>query len=834
MKKSKLIQKTILASTLLLQLGTFCFHADGAAGDVDLSFDPGSGVNGSVSAVAVQPDGKVIIAGDFTTVKGLSRPGIARLNADGSGDSSFAAADYRVPSALALQPDGKVLLSVYSSILRLNTDGSLDSAFSASIASFDEGIYSIAVQSDGKVLIGGHFTVVNGTSRNGLARLNANGTVDNSFSPGVGTYGVYAIAVQPDEKVLIGGYLSVSGTNRVDIARLNANGSWDSSFNSGTGPNARVESLALQSDGKVLIGGAFTAFNGTNCNGIARLNANGSLDGSFNPGSVLTYNYLTYAFMVYSLAVQADGKVVIGGSFSVNGTNSNNLARFNANGTLDGAFNPGAGADGEVYSVGLQPDGRVVTGGNFTAVNGTVRSYVARLNTAGSVDSGFDPGKAISGYYADPISSLVVQPDGKVLLGGWFNDVQGVYRNHVARLNANGRLDSTFDPGTGANGPVQAVAVQADGKVLIGGQFSTVNGTNCNSVARLNANGSLDLSFQPNVATINPGSDCPPGYFCSTGLWTTTHLLVQPDGQVLIGGHLATYVWPAFEGEDMQIRYRPFIGRFNVNGSRDNSFDAGINASWSYSPLTALILQPDGKVLVGRYEGISRLNPNGTLDSSFNTVVVGDPRSIALQPDGKLIVGGSLFAFNSPNRQGLVRLHANGSLDDGFNVNTGVDGRPVYSVAVQPDGRLIVGGSFITVNGTNRNYLARLNADGSVDHSFNPGTGPNEPVSSIVLQPDGNILIGGYFTTVKGVLRPNLARIFGDAVAPSLSIARSNTMLIISWPVTSLNFQLKETSNLALPNSWSSVAQTAVTNGNQVSVTLPTTNGSKFFRLGAQ
>src|SRR5947209_18778926 len=124
MKKSNLVRTIILAGSLLLQLNTFCFHSRGAAGDVDLSFDPGSGVNGTVNAVVVQPNGKVIIGGEFTTVKGLARSGIARLNSDGSGDPTF---NPRIEAngnvlSVALQADGKVLVGS-GGIVRLNSDG---------------------------------------------------------------------------------------------------------------------------------------------------------------------------------------------------------------------------------------------------------------------------------------------------------------------------------------------------------------------------------------------------------------------------------------------------------------------------------------------------------------------------------------------------------------------------------------------------------------------------------------------------------------------------------------------------------------------------------------
>jgi hypothetical protein len=148
---------------------------------------------------------------------------------------------------------------------------------------------------------------------------------------------------------------------------------------------------------------------------------------------------------------------------------------------------------------------------------------------------------------------------------------------------------------------------------------------------------------------------------------------------------------------------------------------------------------------------------------------------------------------------------------------------------------VLIGGSFTSINGTNRNGIARLNINGSLDSSFNPGTGADGLVRSILLQPDGKVLIGGNFTAVNGEARPYVARLYGDAVVlPSVNIARSNAFVIVSWPMTSLNFQLQETTDLLLPNSWSPVAQAAVTNFGQISVSVPTTVGRKFFRLKSQ
>ncbi len=681
MKKSHSVRTIILAGSLLLQLSTLCFHSRGAAGDVDLSFDPGSGVNGPVDAVVVQPDGKVIIAGLFTTVKGLLRTNIARLNADGSGDATF-------NPVRAYNP-----------------------------------VYALALQSDGKVLASGQFLETCDDwgcyYPTAVVRLNADGSRDTSFVP-ANSEGVVALAVQPDGKVLVG--------HDYGIARLNSDGSQDSSFNQGGGANGNVFSVALQPDGKVLIGGLFSTFGGTNRNGIARLNANGSLDASFDPGTELKF-FDEYPYpRVESIVVQSDGKVLVAGYFT--NLNGNSIARFNSNGSLDSSFNSGTGANGVVSSVVLQSGGKVLLGGYFSVINGASRNRIARLNADGSLDSSFNPGIDAG------VDSIIVQSDGKLFINGLFTTVNGTKRNRMARLNADGSLDGCFDPGAGVESPVFSIAVQPDGRVLVGnelmtggifaqrvGVFTFVNGTNRYVSARLNADGSLDNAFirstlfSPNLAVVDQYDDCLGGNYSCVKAIVPAAVLVQADGKVLIGGHVQTTV----SGDEVFFQStRYFLARFNATGSLDTSFEPAIENPSQTGHIDALAVQPDGKVIVGgtfysikgtNRIGIARLNADGTLDTGFNPGTGANwASSIALQPDGKVLIGGWFTAVNGTNRSGIARLNANGSLDGSFNPGTGVSGSSVSSIALQPDGKVLIGGSFTTVNGTNRNHIARLNA----------------------------------------------------------------------------------------------------------------------------
>jgi uncharacterized delta-60 repeat protein len=349
----------------------------------------------------------------------------------------------------------------------------------APVPGANDNVWTLAVQPDGKVVIGGRFTTVNGVARNRIARLNPDGSLDPNFNPGAGANGeVQAVRLDVSGRVLVGGSFStINGTNRAGMARLNANGSLDLSFNPGSGANGTVWTLAVQTDGRVLVGGAFTTVNGNSRNGIARLTATGAIDDTFVPGAAATNG------TIYALAVQADGRILIGGSFaSYAGTPRTNIARLNSNGTLDGTYNPGGGAGGvgnSVNALALQSDGRAIVAGDFTTFDNLPRKFLARLGTNGAVDPVF---------IAEPnltVRALAVQPDNRVLMGGDFDNVATVPRAYVARLLPDGNLDATYDPGSGANDTVEALGLQADGRLLLGGWFNTVQGQSRNRIARL-------------------------------------------------------------------------------------------------------------------------------------------------------------------------------------------------------------------------------------------------------------------------------------------------------------------------------------------------------------
>jgi uncharacterized delta-60 repeat protein len=352
------------------------------------------------------------------------------------------------------------------------------------------------------------------------------GSLDVTFNPGSGAGGsspyIYCMALQTNGQIIIGGgFTTFNGVNRTRLARLNTNGSLDTSFDPGVGPDGSVLALALQPDGKILIGGVFGSLNNVPWNRFARLRPDGSVDMSFDE------SYAHYGSVsggtVYALAVQADGKVIVGGDFlKVSGTNWNYIARLNTNSTLDVSFNPSNGVDNPARALGLQSSGQIIVGGDFTSINGTPRNNLARFNSGGDVDTSFDALIA-----SGRVSVLVVTPEDKIVIGGPFTSINGYSRNFIARLNSDGSVDTTFNPGLGLNNYPNALALQADGKVIVGGGFSQFNGVNLPGLVRLNTNGTMDVSF-------NPGTGPSAGR-------TVYAIASQPDGKTLIGGSFYSF-----------------------------------------------------------------------------------------------------------------------------------------------------------------------------------------------------------------------------------------------------------------------------------------------------
>lgn len=362
--------------------------------------------------------------------------------------------------------------------------GDVDPTFNAGAITRDNlttVVRTIAVQADGKVLIGGDFDKVSGNNRNFIARLNFDGSFDAGFNASAlqkflsGSAGaVYKVVVQPDGKILVGGAFQVGVDIKV-IVRLNSDGSIDATFNS-DGGGSFAQAIVLQPDGKIVVAGQLANFGGVQSRGIVRLNQNGSLDTSLGLVANLTNN-------IYAVALQADGKIVLGGNFFVIGSSPtvNNIARLNSNGTFDSSFNVGTGTNNTVYAIAIQPNGKVVAGGFFTNYNGTSRTQIARINTDGTIDNSFAPNIIGGGG----VFSIRLLPKGKMLLAGGLGSISGNVRSGLARLNFNGSLDAFYPSGGAINNAVYAIDYQSGGGTLIGGTFTSVGGNPRSHFARL-------------------------------------------------------------------------------------------------------------------------------------------------------------------------------------------------------------------------------------------------------------------------------------------------------------------------------------------------------------
>ncbi len=769
-------------------------------------FDPN--LDGNVYAAALQPDGKLILAGQFSLIRpngsvGFTRNNLARLNADGTVDATFDPNLNGAVRAVVLQADGKILLggdfttlqpngaatvTTRNHVARINADGTVDSAFAPSITGSPIAqVYALLLQPDGTIFVGGNFTTAAPTAagasltRHHLAKFSAAGILDPTYDPEPDAL-VFAIVPHLNNKIVVaGGFASFLANNatsrdtRGRVARLNPDGTLDSEFN--TALDNRATALAVQRDGKILVGGDFATAQGiadaaaATHNRLVRLNPDGTIDTAFTANA---------SGNIAAITIQPDGSILVGGAFGNVWSSGTNVvsrpyaARFKPDGTVDTTFVAGTNAIVDAFV--FQPDGKLIIGGYFTGVqpvgstSAVPRNRVARLNSNGSLDATFSLESI-----GRPLVSAV-QKDGKIVIGGTFTTVGGVTHNHLARLNPDGSVDTSFAPDF--NGLVLSLAIQpADQKILVAGTFTTIGGETRNYIARLNPSGTIDSEFNPNanaqVATV----------------------VLQSDGKILIGGSFTT-LQPI--GITAALT-RNYITRLTATGQLDTGFLPNAN-----STVYAIQVQTDGKILVGGVftaftpgvdltpvtttnkdgttttttptststarNALARLNADGSLDTAFNPTPNSTVNAIQVQSDGKILIAG-VFNTLHPNlgtdtlqRNRIARLNTDGTVDSTYDPDAN---NTILSLVLQPDGKALIGGAFTTLtsggssstnppNYTLRKYAARLNTDGTVDAGFNLDLneiGGNR-VDSWSLQPDGKILIGGAFTSLQPIGAP--------------------------------------------------------------------------------
>ena len=831
-------------------------HLTPFAGGVDDSFYPSAFSHGSITSILEQPDGNILIAGLLSPISDPWKVlRISRIHPDGSNDPTFNAADAGLWTdttvAVALQPDGKILIAG-PRMLRLNSDGSPDDSFPTLDLEGGSAL-CLEIQSDRSILLGGSFTRVAGSPRPWVARITPDGKVDPTLAlipsllPTVySDPSVQSIALQPDGRIVIGGDFAINGNNIPQgLARLNTDGSLDSSFVLSSNFSGFIQVLRLDGQGRILVGG--NSFPSPLFS-LARLEPSGAIDDSFRPPVDPTSD------SVASLAIRSDGRILAGGpNYGRNGPVTAivpSLRRLTPDGALDPEFDPGAyGPFGNVTALLLESRGSLLVGGDFSSVDGRlIRSLVrirdqdplpfapviltssggssvkegadVRLSVAawgfpmpgfqwyrdaqpvpGSTTSNLNmvgvaprlagsytvvvsnalgsitsspailnispaprgPGAVDIAFRSDTLSSekglldryeitaLAVDSQDRVIVSSRGRYYETTY-NDLTRLNPDGSRDPTFDGGAISQVEIDAMVIQPDGRIVVlGGPFLGAD-RHLSSLARLETNGVFDPSFVTE------------GWFDRQ----PKNLAIQADGKLLAVG-----LFTALGGVE-----RFGIARLNADGSLDDSFHPPMaSARFYWLNISVVAVQPDRRIVIGGSfaeiggvprKGLARLNPDGSLDVNYNPNLPGwsEVFDLALLPDGRLLVAGAVSAGESPRLPGLVRLDLEGSLDSSFDASRmAKDPYFVERILALDHGKILVTGITQPNQGNGVPYCIRLLPNGTRDEDFSTGSGPSDRIQHLAVQSDAGVFIGGVFLSVDGRPRHSLAHLLGDPSA---------------------------------------------------------------------
>lgn len=749
------------------------------SGGVPSTFaDLSTASGGTIYAVTTEINGTLITAGNFSNVGGTRSSGLAAFYEDGTPQVAFspyvlAGTDAgTVYSIGEMVNKGAQVATQRAGFARIDSTGNLDTSLALSDQIVSGTFDAIAIDANNKILLGGSMTLSSGSTV-GMMRLTADGSVDSTYTD-LGLSVVEAIAVQNDGKIVVGGSFSyavtVNGTTTTysNLLRLNPDGTMDTTFK--PNPTGAVQVIVIQSDGTMLIGGSFTSISPvgsstiTARNYIAKLGSDGTPDSNFNPDANSTVDVIQ---------VLPNGKILIGGSFTTlqpNGAGSattrSYLALLNTNGTLDSTD---FGMNGPVYVITAQSDNSLLVGGSFSTILGQTRNNLARLTYTQSsgalaIDSGFNPNPNAA------VAAIAIQSDGLIVIGGGFtaltpnsvavNDpTVAIPRNHIARLEADGTPDASFNPNLdgavskivvyGANNALLVTgaftSIQPSGSLIVGGKFDTINSVKVTNLALFSTDGSVSSVFQP-----NPNDE-------------VDAILPLTDDRLIIAGKFTQLNGVPDATNNNQPTVRNRIARFNA----DNSLDTSYNPSPD-DAVYAVGLQADGKVIVGgaftkiggQTQGkLARLLDDGTVDTSFAPSVTGTVHAVIVQSDGKVLALYGDGTDASPTV--IARFMPDGSGDSDFTTVkafiTDTLAGTINTMALQADGKILVGGSFNKIGGGSASNFARVNSNGTLDTTLTAS--PNGPVTALTITADGKIVLGGSFTAIDGLPRFGLARL---------------------------------------------------------------------------
>lgn len=573
------------------------------SGALDTTFVTGTGFSPSnPDAVFPRADGTLLVSGFFTSYRGTACNKLVRLLADGTLDTGFdvGAGFDSGPNRIAELPDGKILVSgsftsyrgtTQRQVARLNPDLSLDATLSTGTGFFLGPNTLIPIEDgSGDFYVGGIISTYNGSPARYIMRLNADGSVDTAFDcPASGNLWSVALARDGTGDLYLGtNSFSFGGKAIQNYARILPSGELSPNLELGTRLQSRSNFVvpSVLDIGDFYITG--NLYNGTNLPGIARLNADGTVDTSFVAGAISGGSV--------SSLVEAPSarKVYIGGGFtSYGGTAVGGFTRANSDGSLDTSY-PTAGFNNQVFSLRLEPSTeRLYAVGNFTNYNGTARSQIVRLSTDGTIDTSFDVGAGLTGGLPQ---SAALDSQGRLYAVGTFSNYKGTAAGRIVRILSDGTYDTTFQTGAGFNGTATMVCFTADGsdKLYVTGSFTSYAGATANQMVRLNSDGSHDTSFSTGT-----GFNAAPGCVVSPGF-----------SGVLANGTFTTY----------QGSPAPYLVRLNDDGSVNTDFTLEAT-NWvtagaaSVDGTSDIYLTGDFMVLNGTIQGrVGRITPMGEVD----------------------------------------------------------------------------------------------------------------------------------------------------------------------------------------------------------------------------
>jgi len=641
-------------------------------------------------------------------------------------------------------------------IAKINPDGDLDSTFTTSA---NDDIYTCKVLSTGKILIGGRFTTLtdlNGTYNRGhFARLNKDGTVDTTFAAGAGFDDeVFDIEIQSTGNIVVGGrFHDHDAQKRKNIARvLKLDGSPDNTFNPGSGFNDDICDIEVGTGDDLIVGGRFDTANGVPRKYIERLHVDGDHDNTFTNSG--------FDKEVYCVHKDHNDDIVVGGRFSTcEGASSNHIAKLNgSDGKKSTTFNPGIGFDNDVNELDIDDLNNIFAGGKFNTYNGVVQKNAVKINPLGVRDATYVTN------ITNEVNAVSVQADGRVFYGGSFTNAPGpLIPSKLATTTTQNYFTKVYSWGApvvpkffngGINQWIFSIKVQPDGKVLVSssGQF-IYDGVPLNtSIIRLNSNGTLDQAFVNNLTSLGVTS------------LLVSKFLIQSDNKIILVSSGLT-----INGAPMNSA----LNRLNTDGTLDAAYAAAQpqGATNAVGLCYDGVLQPDGKLILA-YKGsfpaasmyrVSRFLTTGAIDPSFTTLGAESTIStVGLQTTGQVIIGGSYTTVNGAPTVTPARFTSTGVYDPTFNLGNTTIGNNKYQFIVEPITNNLFFGDINNFFGiASPFWFHKFNPTGGLINAFvapntvtfNPST---QTANNIALQADGKIIYGGYYPTpTRAFLRLN-------------------------------------------------------------------------------